>query len=229
MSVYLIEDSGVLTGPVELPVIPGLGVQLPGNAIELSKPLPMPNEGCLWVLVDGKPSQLVDNRGWVYRTDTGTREDYLQLGELPEGFTAIPRPSVAYDWNGTGWAPNLTYLHAEATARINSACEATITGGFSSSALGAAHIYSSQLDDQLNLTGVILSGLDSPYACRDELGVKAFRPHTVKQIRRVGDDFTLFKLQMLQKALQLKQSLDQALQSGDAEALQAVVWESAQP
>ena len=91
------------------------------------------------------------------------------------------------------------------------------------------HFYSSQLDDQLNLTGAILRGLDMPYACRDEQGVKEFRLHTAEQLRQVGDDFTLYKLQLLQHASALKQQLDAALEAGDLAALEAISWEAPQP
>ncbi|RMW05017.1 hypothetical protein ALP03_04071 [Pseudomonas amygdali pv. tabaci] len=36
MPTYLIDDSNALIGPVELPVIPGLGEQVPGNAVSLA-------------------------------------------------------------------------------------------------------------------------------------------------------------------------------------------------
>ncbi len=114
-------------------------------------------------------------------------------------------------------------------AAINQACEAAITAGFTSEALGAPHFYSSQLDDQLNLTGAVLRGLDMPYACRDEQGVKEFRLHTAEQLRQVGDDFTLYKLQLLQHANALKQQLDAALDDGDLSALEAISWEAPQP
>ncbi len=115
------------------------------------------------------------------------------------------------------------------TTSINRACEASITAGFISEALGAPHHYTSQLDDQLNLTGAVLRGLDMPYACRDEQGVKQFRLHTVEQLRQVGDDFTLYRLQLLQHANALKQQLDAALEAGDLAALEAITWEAPQP
>lgn len=120
-------------------------------------------------------------------------------------------------------------LYQSKAATINRACEALITGGFGSDALGARHQYSSQLDDQLNLTGAILRGLDMPYACRNEQGVKDFRLHTSAQLRQVGDDFTLYKLQLLQHANELKQQLDLALAASDAEAMTLVRWEAVQP
>lgn len=124
---------------------------------------------------------------------------------------------------------SLDDLHAEKVRSIDISCEKGITSGFTSPALGSSHHYSSQLDDQLNLTGAILRGLDMPYACRDEQGVKAFRLHTAEQLRQVGDDFTLYKLQLLQHANELKQQLDLALEAGDAEAMAQIRWEAVQP
>jgi len=118
-------------------------------------------------------------------------------------------------------------VYKQQYAGINRCCEAAISSGFQSTALGAPHQYSSQLDDQLNLTGAILRGLDMPYACRDEQGVRDFRLHTAEQLRQVGDDFTLYKLQLLQRANALKQQLDLALAAGDIEAMQAITWEAA--
>lgn len=124
--------------------------------------------------------------------------------------------------------PDLQPLYASKLAAINEACEASITGGFWSAALGERYQYSSQLEDQLNLNGVVMAGLDSLYPCRDEQGIKEFRAHTVDQLRQVGSDFTQFKLQLLQKAAELKQQLDQALADGDLDALQSVNWDSEQ-
>lgn len=123
----------------------------------------------------------------------------------------------------------LNSLHARQSAQVERGCGEAITAGFASHALGAPHRYSSELDDQLNLTGAILRGLDMPYACRDEQGVKAFRLHTAAQLRQVGDDFTLYKLQLLQHANELKQQLDLALEAGDAEAMAQIRWEAVQP
>lgn len=126
-------------------------------------------------------------------------------------------------------AEALKKLHQQTVDEINRQCETTITAAFQSDALGTPHQYSSQLDDQLNLTGAILRGLDMPYACRDAQGVKAFRLHTAAQLRQVGDDFTLYKLQLLQHANELKQQLDLALEAGDAEAMAQIRWEAVQP
>jgi hypothetical protein len=124
---------------------------------------------------------------------------------------------------------HLIQRHAAQFAAINTACELEIISGFSSAALGARYFYSSQLEDQLNLTGVVLLGVDSAYPCSDEQGSKTFRLHTKAQLRQVSDDFTVFKLALLHKANELKQQLDQALTAGDLAGLEAVSWEDVQP
>ncbi|WP_122665141.1 hypothetical protein [Pseudomonas viridiflava] len=109
---------------------------------------------------------------------------------------------------------------------VNDVCQGQIISGFWSSALGAAFFYDSQVEDQLNLTGIIQTAAASAYPCRDEQGVKVFRDHSAAQLQQVGDDFIQLKLQLLQKANVLKQALDTALAALDLSAIAAVVWES---
>ncbi|CRI59124.1 DUF4376 domain-containing protein [Pseudomonas sp. CCOS 191] len=160
--------------------------------------------------------------------------DYLSLLEKQsQGLHIIFDPSinrpVARPASGPPEPELLDNLYRQKVAEINSACEATIIAGFWSSALGEPHQYPSKLDDQLNLTGVILQGFDSRYGCRDKQGVKELRLHTAKQLRQVSDDFTTYKLELLQRYNVLKQQLAQALSNGEMNAMQVVTWESLQP
>lgn len=100
---YLMDDSGALSGPVEFPVVPGVGVQLPSNAMALSIELSPPPGGFAWAYVKGALQQQADFRGDVYRTDTGLRETWTTLGELPEGFTAQPWPGGFHRWIDNTW------------------------------------------------------------------------------------------------------------------------------
>ena len=72
MFTYFFDPCGILTGPFELPAIPGVGqeLQLPGNAIQLEKLLVQPEAGHVWVLVEEKPQQVEDNRGVVFSIET---------------------------------------------------------------------------------------------------------------------------------------------------------------
>lgn len=150
------------------------------------------------------------------------------------------RPSAGHEWTGSGWTLNndlqavlmaqqLAARYQQKVAEINYACEVAITAGFTSDALGSTFGYDSQLEDQINLTGAVLRGLDMDFPCRDEQGIKVFRLHTIAQLNQVSADFTLFKLQLLQRADQLKQLLGQALANNDASALEAIIWEASLP
>lgn len=100
---YLIDDSGALTGPVEFPLVPGIGVQLPSNAVTLSIELSPAPSGYAWAYDNGSLQQRVDFRGDVYRKDTGIRETWAALGELPEGVTTQPWPGGFHSWVDGAW------------------------------------------------------------------------------------------------------------------------------
>lgn len=228
MVIYQLDAGSALSGPVQLPLVPGFGHLLPEGFVQLSKPLPAPKPGHAWAMGETVPEQRLDMRGTVYHTTTGNPIQHCQLGPLPAGLTSTPRPSPEYVWCEGAWAKSAEFLYDAAVLEINRACEAAITAGFWSDALGDRRQYDSQIEDQLNLTGVILSGQDSLYGCRDELGLKAFLPHTFQQLRQVGHDMTMFRQQLLQRANTLKQRLDDALANKDVEALESVTWESEQ-
>ena len=116
-AIYLISTCGALEGPVTFPVVPGVGHQLPSDAIELPGKLLSPDDGMAWALIDGEPGQLADCRGTVYSTSTGEAEQYTALGALPRGLTADPRPSLGHSWIEGKWQldPDLVAkLHSEA-------------------------------------------------------------------------------------------------------------------
>ncbi|MDI2141743.1 MULTISPECIES: tail fiber assembly protein [unclassified Pseudomonas] len=101
---YVNERTQELNGPVELPVIPGMGVVLPGNAIELPEVLPPAESGHVWVWRDGAALQLIDLRNRpVYRKDNGNFFYWNELGPLPEYLTLKPRPSEFYVWGTDDW------------------------------------------------------------------------------------------------------------------------------
>lgn len=171
---------------------------------------------------------VVDDDGVVRGFSTGHSDGPL----VPDGVPV----SVGWRWGGDeGFLPpapppplSVESVAARIYAEINTVCQQTITSGFESLALGAVHRYDSQLNDQLNLTGAILLDLDMPYACRDAADINAFRQHTAEQLRQVGNDFTLYRMQLLQKANGLKQRLEQAVADDDLTAVEAVTWEDAQ-
>ncbi|MCD5970436.1 DUF4376 domain-containing protein [Pseudomonas quasicaspiana] len=116
--------------------------------------------------------------------------------------------------------------YSAALSEINQAAEQAITAGFTSQALGEPYLYSSAVEDQLNLTSSIQSGTDALFACRDAEGVRDLRLHTAAQLRQVGEDFNQYKLAVLLQANALKQELDQALNAKDVERLESIHWET---
>lgn len=107
MLTYLVDGLNVLTGPVEFPEVPGIGRQLPSNAIELEDLLPPANSGFAWALVDAQPVQLADHRGTVYQTANGEAVTYAELGELPEAYTTAPKPGPFYQWAEGAWVEDV--------------------------------------------------------------------------------------------------------------------------
>lgn len=103
-AIYLIGPAGILFGPVTLVVVPGIGCQMPDNAVELPEALEPPASGFVWVLVDGVPVLRADHRGPVYSTATGEGQQFDELGELPEGLTLEPPPGPFHVWVSGAWA-----------------------------------------------------------------------------------------------------------------------------
>jgi hypothetical protein len=101
--IYIADSAGALSGPVSLPVVPGVGVQVPENAIELADVLPPCDPARAWALVDGESVQLMDRRGLVYQTETGAALVWSALGDLPEGVTSAPFPGPYHVWRSGAW------------------------------------------------------------------------------------------------------------------------------
>lgn len=108
---------------------------------------------------------------------------------------------------------------------IDTSSENAIAAGFASYALGNALFYNSQPADQRQLAGAVALGEPMPLVCRDDVGVRQLRLHTGQALRQVAHDFASYKLQLLQRAAELKQRLTEALTAQDLKAIQAITWE----
>ncbi|CEL27851.1 tail fiber assembly protein [Pseudomonas fluorescens] len=100
---YLMDDAGALVGPVEFFVTPGIGVQLPANAVQLAYELPAAEQGRTWAMANGVPRELVDLRGTVYSKVNGAQHTWSELGVLAEEFTAEPCPDEFHVWQDNAW------------------------------------------------------------------------------------------------------------------------------
>lgn len=153
-----------------------------------------------------------------------------RAGSLPTGYT-LEVPGPGQIWGNGHWVDDIPAVielrYVAQVVAVNQSCLQEITGGFWSAALGDRFFYDSAIEDQLNLTGLILRGFGGGYACRDESGVTDFRDHASDQLLQIGNEFTEFKLQRLRKANDLKQALAAARAAADLDALNAVSWESA--
>ena len=102
-AIYLVDTFGSLKGPVALLVIPGVGLQVPDNSIELSQVLPDCASGFAWGMVNGEPVELEDHRGTVYSTLSGGAQEWYSLGPLPQEFTSMPCPGPFHVWRKNAW------------------------------------------------------------------------------------------------------------------------------
>jgi hypothetical protein len=114
------ETTRELTGPIELPIIPGIGIQVPGNVIELAEQLPPTEPGYVWIWRNGIPSQLIDLRNTiVYYKDTGMATYWSELGPLPDSLTSKARPGDYYVWKNNDWELDLAAQRAAAVAQAD--------------------------------------------------------------------------------------------------------------
>ncbi len=115
---YLIDDVGALIGPVEFFVTPGIGVQLPANAVQLAYQLPTAELGRTWAMDNGIPRELIDLRGTVFRKDNGARQTWNELGALPPELTSEPCPDDFHVWQDNVWVPSESLRLADITAKV---------------------------------------------------------------------------------------------------------------
>ena len=229
-TVYQTDHLGILIGETvadRSPLEPDVWL-VPGGCVEVIPPVVPEKMAAHW---DGRRWQLIDSYQGLtaYSTVTGEPSVIQRAGAIPPGYTLeAPRPGQI--WGNGHWVDDIP---AEVERRyivlfsmINQVCQQEITGGFWSAALGFHFYYDTELEDQLNLTGMVLRGVDSVYACRNESGVKEFLEHSIDQLRQVSDEFTEFKLLRLRKANDLKLRLDAARAAQDLNAINAVVWEA---
>jgi hypothetical protein len=90
--------------------------------------------------------------------------------------------------------------------------------------LGEPHRYSSAIDDQVNLNGQVLLGLDDVYPCYDADQVLAFRPHTIEQLQKVSLDLVRFRQAAQQHAETLRQAVAKAQKDKNLKAMKAITW-----
>ncbi|ALH99519.1 hypothetical protein C1Y08_07700 [Pseudomonas sp. FW306-02-F02-AA] len=226
--VYQASPQGLYIGPVladPCPIEEGVFL-VPAGCVEVAPPDAPEHKVAHW---NGKKWQLLDyfEKVTVYSITTGESLVLDGMRPMPSGYT-LKQPGPNQIWKGGKWVDDveviLASLYQKKLAAIGADCSSYIQGGFSSQALGWSFRYASELEDQLNLTGLILAQIDADYPCYDEHQVKAFRPHTAEQLQEVGKDLAKFRQVALQHAESLKQELAKALEKKDIKAMQTITW-----
>lgn len=226
--VYQTDHLGIFIGAVkaeESPLEPGVYL-IPGGCVEAEPPAIPEHKAAWW---NGKAWQLVDYFGGVvvYSTDTGEPRTLEGFEGVPAGFT-MKKPGPSQVWKNGEWADDidavLAALRDKKLQAIAAGSTAYIAGGFTSSALGEPYRYSSAIDDQVNLNGQVLLGLDDVYPCYDADQVLAFRPHTIEQLQKVSLDLVRFRQAAQQHAETLRQAVAKAQKDKNLKAMKAITW-----
>ena len=227
-TVYQTSPLGLFTGTAEAdksPLEPGVFL-IPGGCVETAPPSIPEHKAAHW---NGQAWSLVDYYDGlvVYSITTVEALTITGMGPVPSGYT-VKKPGPDQVWKNGEWVDDTTAvlakLHQQKLDEINSGCAKYIEAGFDSTALGKVHRYSSSLEDQVNLTGLVFSGLYSAYPCAGSDGVRQFLAHTRDQLLQVNKDLVLFKQTALQHADQLKRDAAKALQEQKLDALRAIKW-----
>lgn len=120
-------------------------------------------------------------------------------------------------------------LKAAKIAALSVACEAAITGGFASDALGEEHQYPSDIKAQINLMGSVTDSImpgisaawTTPFWVCDTAGVWTWKMHNAAQIQQAGRDG---KAHVVSCQTLLAELTAAVLAAATAEAVASVEW-----
>lgn len=156
-------------------------------------------------------------RGWLPVHEARAALGPYQVHGDPVVTVEADRVLYTYPAESVG----LDVAKASKRTELNNGYETLTAAGFTSSALGAPHVYPSSQEAQMDLVGTVLLGTASPFACVNGAGVKDARIHTAEQIRQVLEDGAVYKLS-LYLTLQEKLAAVEAAESVGAVSL--VAW-----
>jgi len=227
-TVYQVNHQGLYVGPVqadESPLEPGAFL-IPGGCVETAPPEAPEHKAAYW---NGRAWQLVEYFDGLIVYNTATRKPLTLsgVGPIPNGYT-VKKPEHGQVWKNGRWVDDLdtmlAKLYEQKLASINEGCGRYIESGFASDALGERYRYSSALEDQVNLNGLVWAYMEALYPAYGSDGKKVFLTHGAEQLDQVAQDLLTFKQQALLHAERLKQTLAQALADKDLAAMKAIEW-----
>ena len=223
MNYYSIDKYNTLT-PVTLIKVPGMKLANQPNIFIYPQKLPI-KKGFGWKLVNGEPIQLIDKRGTLYSKVAGEAIDWQELGEIPDGYTPI-KPEAGQIWSGHGWQYSTDYqlnaAYETKLADINN-LYADKSKYFYSNVTGKTYRYSTDNEAQLNLTGLVLAGVNSPYICYDG-DQRLFIEHTAEQLKQLGLAITAYKAELIGTQAQLLTTLSNLKEANNIQAIEALAW-----
>ncbi|WP_081284699.1 hypothetical protein [Chromobacterium subtsugae] len=123
-------------------------------------------------------------------------------------------------------APTLAQVQAAQVAQLQAGCQAAITAGFTSSALGAPHQYPSQPTDQANLASDVAAAPTAPAGWTSGIwcaanGAWSLQQHTAAQLAQVNADWVAARGALQQKYANLMIKVQAAT---TVAAVQAITW-----
>jgi hypothetical protein len=227
MTIYHYDnETGEYTGNSEAkesPLEPGVFL-IPANATSVK--VPTVPAGKVAVFDNGAWTLPDDKRGTTYWSDYDTEVTIDAIGETVPAGTILTRPPEPLD-----------RVQARQISVLSSACEAAITGGFVSAALGTDHTYQSERDDHINLMGKVQMGVAGNFKCSADDGVTwSMQMHTAAQLTQVLIDGATHKEDKIVKFQTLKAQVEAVFVSateGDGGAVdeaaakaqvEAIVW-----
>lgn len=104
---------------------------------------------------------------------------------------------------------------------LNAYCD-DLLKSFESDALGELHIYDANLEDQINLMGLVIAGIDSFFRCNKKDEIKQNIPHTKEQLQKVYQDGLLHKSKIIEKCGVLKALVENAKTQSE---VQEIFWD----
>jgi len=191
----------------------------------------------MWFLLDSsnqivgtadKESEIPSNYQGVESDASGNIQDLYF-----DGAKISPKPdqpeNTYWDSDSSAWkdvfAPvipdvTLDQIKEAKRAALNDLCNAQISAGFTSDALGTTFGYGSALVDQVNLIGSVVLGADVVYVCTNlATNIKGAYPHTAAQIKKVLVDGSIVKLALIQKYRTLASTVSSATTAAQVNAI----------
>ena len=108
--------------------------------------------------------------------------------------------------------------------QINILCRQKIISGFQSSALGSPHTYKSDPDYQLNLVGLVVTGVDSNFPASTDGGkTYSSQAHTIAQLQQVLADGKARKQSLIDYSNQLSAQCKNSATETELDAIDVTI------